>query len=213
MEYIKGMIAFLDSHDGSLMFIITVVYVIATCFICVANIKSAKASRDQLAESKRQYDEDNRAFVTNEIIYENRTYYGLRLVNHGKRVATNVSILLKEEFIDSLTEPTFADFLRKLNGKEFLLGIGQSYSIYFGGNAFRNNLEKKPIEGTLTYSDGIKEYIEPIYVDFNLYPSFFSTTSDSEKLLKKLSEQNMELQLLRKEIALLKREDGADSNA
>lgn len=196
-----------------LMVVITFVYVIATILICGANIRSAKAAREQIAESKRQYDEDNRAFVTNEIIYENRTYYGLRFVNHGKRVAMNVRISLKKEFIDSLTEPTFANFLRKLEGEEFLLGIGQSYSIYFGGNAFRDNLEKEPIEGTLTYSDGIREYTESIYVDFNLYPTFFSTSSDTEKLIKKLGEQNKELELLRKEISSLKTVEEADRNA
>ena len=36
---------------------ITAVYVIATIFISVANIRSAKATREQLAESKRQYDD------------------------------------------------------------------------------------------------------------------------------------------------------------
>lgn len=36
---------------------ITVVYVIATIFICWANIKSANASRAQVEESKRQFEE------------------------------------------------------------------------------------------------------------------------------------------------------------
>lgn len=43
-----------------LMVGITFVYVIATIFICNANIKAAKASRDQIAESKRQFDENRR---------------------------------------------------------------------------------------------------------------------------------------------------------
>ena len=37
-----------------LMVIITFVYVIATIFICWANIKSAKASKEELTEMKRQ---------------------------------------------------------------------------------------------------------------------------------------------------------------
>lgn len=43
-----------------LMFGITAVYVIATIFICKANIKAANASRDQIAESQRQFDESKR---------------------------------------------------------------------------------------------------------------------------------------------------------
>ena len=43
-----------------LMVGITVVYVIATIFICVANIHSAKASQLQLLEMKREYEENQR---------------------------------------------------------------------------------------------------------------------------------------------------------
>ena len=39
---------------------ITVVYVIATVFICWANFSSARASKAQVEESKRQYDETKR---------------------------------------------------------------------------------------------------------------------------------------------------------
>lgn len=46
-----------------LMFGITAVYVIATIFICVANIKAAKASREQIAESQRQFNENRRLDV------------------------------------------------------------------------------------------------------------------------------------------------------
>lgn len=43
-----------------LMVIITTVYVIATIAICVANFKSAKATKEQLDESKRQYEDKKR---------------------------------------------------------------------------------------------------------------------------------------------------------
>lgn len=46
-----------------LMVIITTVYVIATIFICIANFRSAKATRDQIAESQRQFDESRRLQV------------------------------------------------------------------------------------------------------------------------------------------------------
>ncbi len=209
MENLSYVISFLNENEGALMVTITFVYVIATCFICGANICAAKASKKQLAETKRQFEEDNRPSITYEMFFENRTYYGLRFTNHGKRVATNVSISLQKEFVDSLTESVFADFLKKLDGKEFLLGVGQSYSIYFGGASFRNNIEKMPIEGTISYRDGRKNYVEAIYLDFNLYPPFFSTTTNEDKLIKKLSEQNNELELLRKEIVVLRQLKGS----
>ncbi len=61
-----------------LMVIITFIYVVATILICMANIKSAKASRDQIAESQRQFEEDQRIkllpyFQITEIPKPNRT--------------------------------------------------------------------------------------------------------------------------------------------
>ena len=43
-----------------LMVGITGIYVIATIFICVFNGRSAKATREQIAESKRQFEETKR---------------------------------------------------------------------------------------------------------------------------------------------------------
>ncbi len=53
-------IDFLNTNHEALMVIITFVYVVATVAICWANIKSAIATRDQLAESKKQYNETKR---------------------------------------------------------------------------------------------------------------------------------------------------------
>ena len=97
-----------------IMVIITGVYVLATIFICVFNYRSAKATREQVAEAKRQYDEINRAFITYEFLYEKRAFYGIRFRNHGRRVANNVEIQVKQEFIDSIIEPNFSDLLNEV---------------------------------------------------------------------------------------------------
>ncbi len=81
-----------------LMVVITLVYVIATIFICRANIKSAKASKEELTEMKRQYAEENRPHIEVEFCYERRTWYIVRFVNHGKLTAQHVKIVLDEDF-------------------------------------------------------------------------------------------------------------------
>ena len=43
-----------------LMVTITAIYVVATIFICKANIKSAQTTKEQIEESKRQYEETKR---------------------------------------------------------------------------------------------------------------------------------------------------------
>ena len=184
-----------------LMVAITAVYVVATIFICRANIKSADATREQVAEAKRQYEEEHRAHIFYKLVYERRAVYGMRFTNHGRRVATNVRILLKQEFVDSIPRiPSFDSGLSTLKEREFTLGIGQSYDIYFGGKEFRNNLNKVPIEGTITYSDAKKSYSEKFYIDFEKYATFFSVDSETDDLIDILKKQNNELSAIRSEL-------------
>ena len=184
-----------------LMVAITAVYVVATIFICRANIRSADATREQVAEAKRQYEEEHRAYISYEFIYERRAFYGMRFTNHGRRVATTVQILLKQEFIDSLSpNSSFRSSLSTLKEKEFTLGIGQSYDIYFGASEFRENPNKRPIEGTIVYSDTQQSYSEEFYIDFEKYATIFSVDSDADALIDVLKKQNKELTAIKSEL-------------
>ena len=175
------LISFLDTHNGALMVVITLVYVIATIKICRANLRSADATREQVEESKRQYEEEHRAFISYEFIYEHRAWYGLRFSNHGKRIASNVQIKLDKAFLDSIIEPQFRDSLSSLDGRVFTLGIGQSYDIFLGTNAFRERRDKIPVQGTIEYKDRNSAYSEPFLIDFANYPPIFSVTTDNER--------------------------------
>ena len=61
------------------MVIITGIYVIATILICCANIKSANATKEQLAEMQKQYAEANRPAIEMELHYIRRAWYVVRL--------------------------------------------------------------------------------------------------------------------------------------
>lgn len=193
MQCLIQFINFLDKHSGSLTFLITVVYVIATILICYANIKAANATREQVKGSKRQFDEDNRAYITYSFIYEKRAFYGVRFTNHGKRVAEDVQILLKQEFINSLNEDDFASSLNSINAKRSILGVGQSFDIYVGSSQFRENQCKLPIEGEVIYSDDRGEYREPFCIDFNNYPPIFSVQGIDEDIREEIKQQTQEL--------------------
>ena len=56
-----------------LMVAITAVYVVATIFICYANLSSAKATREQVAESKRQFEETRRLEIMPYLQFESYT--------------------------------------------------------------------------------------------------------------------------------------------
>lgn len=148
---LQQLITYLNDNSGAMTFLITVIYVVATIFICWANIKSAKASKIQLEEMRRQYAEENRPNVEVEFLYEKRVFYGLRFINHGKCTAQHVQIKLDAAFIDSITERDFFDLLNKHNGKECIIGVDQHYDLFFGTNKYRNNSNKVAATGTICY--------------------------------------------------------------
>lgn len=176
-----------------LMVGITAVYVIATIFICSANIRSAKATREQVAEVKRQYEEEHRPYISYQFIFERRTTYGMRFTNYGRRVANHVQIKFNQEFLDSISKNQFSDKLNKQRGKEFTLGIGQSYDIYFGTDEFRNNLDMKPIIGEIQYEDTLTTYRETFEIDFEKYATIFSVNSPADDLHEDMKKQTMQL--------------------
>lgn len=192
-----------------LMIVITFVYVVATIFICWANIKSAKASKEELTEMKRQYAEENRPRIEIEFCYERRIWYIVRFVNHGKLTAQHVKIILDEEFIDSLPEPDFQDTLRKQRKKECIIGVGQHYDLYIASNKLRGNPNMKPVTGKLSYQDESSKYESDIYIDLENYATFFSSTSD-DPMVKELKNIKKEIEGLKRAIVALdvsKKED------
>ena len=192
-----------------LMVVITFVYVVATIFICWANIKSAKASKEELAEMKRQYADENRPRIEIEFCYERRTWYIVRFINHGRLTAQHVKIILEEEFIDSLPEPGFQDTLRKQRKKEFIIGVGQHYDLYIASNELRGNPNMKPVTGKLSYQDESGKYESDIYIDLENSATFFSSTSD-DPMVKELKNIKKEIEGLKRAIVALdvsKKED------
>lgn len=182
---------------------ITVVYVVATIFICVANWKSANASKKQLAEMQEQYEADNRAYIEVELIYEKRSFFGLRFVNHGKKTAQHVEIQIDPAFIDSLHERNFAELLRQQTGKECIIGVGQHYDLFFGTSKYRDLPDKVAATGQVHYQSNGKEFSCDFHVDLDNYAAFFSVTSEQEDMLNRIEKHTQELAQIKKAILSL----------
>ena len=192
-----------------LMVIITLVYVIATIFICWANIKSAKAAKEELAEIKKQYAEENRPHIEVEFCYEQRTWYIVRFINHGKLTAQHVKIVLDEDFISSLPEQEFRTILLKQSEKECIIGVGQHYDLYIASNELRGNPNTKPVTGKITYQGEGCKYESDIYIDLENYATFFSSTSEDPmvKELKNIKKQIEGLKCAIVALGVSKKED------
>jgi len=179
------------------MVVLTGIYVIATIFICRFNYGATQASKEQAAEMRRQYDEDNRPYITVELIYERRAFFGLRFSNHGKRLADHVRIQFKQEFINSIAEPSFKKIVEQTRGKECIIGIGQHYDLFFGSNAFLKNSAKVNISGEMLYSDGKRSYSETFSIDFDSYATLYYLKTDTDDFLNEMKAQTKELKSIK----------------
>lgn len=180
------------SADWAMVFV-TIIYVVATIFISWANIKSADASKKQLLEMQRQYEEMNRPSIEVEFQYIRRKWYVVRFVNNGRNAAQRVKINLDPDFVNSLPEENIIFELNKLKGKECIIGAGQHYDLFIGSNALSVNPNMHPVTGTVEYKSEDKVYTTDIYIDLEHYMTFYSTKTDEEDILKYAKQISVEL--------------------
>lgn len=195
-----------------LMVIITAVYVIATIAICRANIKAANASRAQLDEMKRQYEEENRPIIEAEFLCERRTWYVIRFVNHGKQTAQHVKIMLNQEFIDSLPEENFKRSLEQQKEKECIIGAGQHYDLHIGSNKMRRSSDVKPVEGVVSYEGRQSKFSDEIFIDVKNYMTIFTSTSEEESLIEAVKKVSSELKEINQTLRRLQEQDEGETN-
>ena len=197
-------ISYLNHNSGAMTFLITAVYVVATVFICWANIQSANASKAQLKEMQRQFRSINRPIISVEIVHLRRMFWVLRFTNYGTQTAFNAKIIIDSEFIESLSEPEYKEIVKDNNGKIKTIGINQSYDLFIGANSFRNRDAHVPIKGIIHYW-GIdnSEYKEDFIIETQNYATYFTVNTDNDDLMEKLKEQNEELKNINYSLALL----------
>lgn len=175
------------------MVALTGIYVVATIFISVFNYRTAKATKEQITEIKRQYETENRPYITTEFVYLRRAFYVLRFTNHGKRIATHVKILFDQAFLDSILEPSFRGMLENQKGRECIIGIEKQHELFIGSNKYTNNPHKIPISGQVVYSDGDNNYTNEFCIDAGKYSTFFSINTDTDDILAALKSQTEQL--------------------
>lgn len=148
---------------------LTAVYVIATIFISLSNSRSSKAIKEQISESQKQFIDENRAFVNIDFEIIRDDLYTLKVMNHGKRTASNVRVVIAEDFLGVLKSPHCKEHMELLNESAFSIGIGQSWYINIGSLKDYNSLKQKPITIDLSYSDCFSEYNEKRIIDLSQY--------------------------------------------
>lgn len=182
---------------------ITAVYVVATCAICWANIRSAKATREQLAESRRQFDEENRAFVTVTFDVIRGGLAVLCVENHGKQIANNVSIRISQKFLDNMDDGSVKELTTKLCNSVFALGIGKKLFACLGSHLDLKTLGKVPLDINISYTDNVGEHKEDILIDLSQYLWSIMYNSVAEDTKKEIASIAKTMKSIDRRISIL----------
>ncbi len=108
-----------------LMVIITAIYVVATIFICIYNGRSAKATQDQLKESRQQYEETKRLEMMPYIQFD-------RVNQHSSDIELNLVLCDNE-----INGPNFITIFQVKN-----IGNGTARNITYYWNNFTNRYNR-----------------------------------------------------------------------
>jgi len=210
IEYLTEVMLQSPSIDVTawLMVAITSVYVIATIFICVANFSSAKATRAQVAEQKRQFDETNRPYVDITIDAYQGSYLGFSFCNTGKKLARNVRVELPQSFIDKIADEWSAH-INNLTKSNFVLGVGQVYVTRFCRLSEQRTFDAIQIK--LSYSDDVSNYtdeiiFEPAQINWQLID-----TTDLAQIRKHMKNVSKHLEHAATQLSEINRQLGKDN--
>lgn len=182
------------------MVAITAVYVVATILICQANIRSAKATREQLAEAKRQFEENNRAFVAVAFEVIKSGLAVLHVQNHGKRKASNVKIRVFTSSSSNIVNKNDKQNVEKISEYEFALGIGQSWYIYIGNRSELEKISNKLLSIEISYEDFNSKYNEITEIDIKQYFHALLYESPTENLYQEMKKLTKSVQSIDKSI-------------
>lgn len=163
------MIEWCNQNQGFAMVFLTFVYVIATIAICIFNCKSAKATKEQTQESKRQFNEANRACLTLTTENIKNGLITLSIKNIGNKVARNIKLNINQEFIESLNDNLAKQSVIKLTKSSFDVGVGKEWHVFLGTHLMLESLSTTKMIINVEYEDDSDKYKEIRTIDLGQY--------------------------------------------
>lgn len=165
--------------------IATIVYTIATWFICRANNRAANAATEQsiamhlqTEELIYQYRESTRARIAIRYGWDNAVGKYVIFKNVGKSDADDVRVSVCSEFLNALEKECKSSCLITLTQCRIHIAAGQEFPVLVG---FASRLEKMPVKVAkikVSYTDHGKKCEDGAEIDFSQY-GFLSTCRNS----------------------------------
>ncbi|GAA6310367.1 hypothetical protein [Intestinibacter bartlettii] len=179
--------------------ILTFVYVVATIFICVFNYKSAKAAKDQIIESQKQFKENNIAkiIISFEVISYN--VYAFVIRNIGNQYATDINVKVNEDLINRC-EGDLKGALNRLNNSTFVLAPKKDFSLVIFPVLCETLFQEK-CKFNISYFDSERKINETTIIDLSQYSwasnyktkeytYYIESVKNQKELIKELKEVN-----------------------
>lgn len=194
-QYLEKIIDLLSSPSITdwLMIAITFVYVVATIFICFFNYRSAKASQNQIEESKNQFEQMNKPNVVVSVVMENN-FICISIKNIGNDVADNIKVQINDDWL-TLIDDDYLTYMQELCNETFMLAPNQeiirafSYVLVGIPNSWLDKFDDCALEVTVMYNkhNSITEYKDKFIYNIKLFRKMFIEKSDNEKEIKEIS--------------------------
>ena len=199
-------IKWMNDNNGFIMGLLTLVYVIATILICVFNFKSAKATRLQTAESKRQFAASNRPNIIPCFTMVEGALFCLTFKNIGNECAKNLRISINEAWISCFNKALQqkampGDMVESLKNSFFIEPEGEIKFVLMipgDGTTMYQEISKEKIEIQVEYyrNDLSDKFTEAFEMDLLSMASMILDKSDyvrkmekQEKALKSIAEK------------------------
>lgn len=197
-------IQWMNENNGFIIGLLTLVYVVATIFICVFNSKSANATREQIVESKRQFGESNRPNIIPCFTMVEGAMFCLTFKNIGNECAKKLKIEINKEWLqcfdNALKQKEMpGNMIHSLKNEFFIVpndDIKFVLMIPGDGTTMYEELSKEKIKITLTYfrNDLTEQFSENFELDLLAMAGLILDKSDyvrkmekQEKVLKSIS--------------------------
>ena len=200
----KEIIEWLNTNNGFVMGLLTLVYVIATILICIFNYKSAKATRQQTEESKKQFKDSNRPNIIPCFTMIEGAMFCLTFKNIGNECAKELKININQEWINCFDEALKqkkmpGNLEQSLENKYFLAPSDDLKFVLMipgDGTSMYQELSRQKIRIDLEYSrnDASETFAEHFELDLLTMAGLILDKSDfirkmekQEKVLKEIS--------------------------
>lgn len=168
------------------MVIITGIYVVATILIFITNRNATIAAQEQVAEMKKEFEDNNRPIIEVELDLKQRQMYTLQLVNRGNKTAYNVSVEFNDDFLESIEDFDGYYQLKNQVNRKCIIGVDQHHDIFLYSVQYKVDDRALPVSGIVRYESEGKKYDKDFQIDLRNYMTFFSCQSNEDKLRQEI---------------------------